>query len=172
MREAIVNVMGIDYRVREDGQIFSMYYKNKMRPIYQSVNPDGYLCIKLGGSKKPGYPKSQRSFRVHRIIAKAFIPNPNNYSEVDHLDGNRANNNASNLEWVTHRENIIRSHKRGNCLRKGEYNSRAKLTNVDVLKVRYLYDFGIMKQSEIAKMYDRGWSTIHNIVNRLTWTHI
>lgn len=50
--------------------------------------------------------------RVHRLVALAFVPNPNNENEVDHIDGNSFNNNASNLEWVHGKENIKRMHSR------------------------------------------------------------
>lgn len=44
-------------------------------------------------------------YRVHRAVAELFVPNPNNYNEVDHIDGNKFNNRADNLRWVTHKEN-------------------------------------------------------------------
>lgn len=50
---------------------------------------------------------------IHRLVAEAFIPNPDNKSEVNHIDSNRANNDVSNLEWVTHSENMRHSYNKG-----------------------------------------------------------
>lgn len=49
--------------------------------------------------------------RIHRIIATAFIPNPDNLPEINHIDGVKDNNNVNNLEWVSHRDNMIHAAK-------------------------------------------------------------
>lgn len=67
----------------------------------------GYLTVDL-------YDGGQRSTeRVHRLVAKAFVPNPDNKPEVNHKDGNKHNNNANNLEWVTSKENCRHAWDRG-----------------------------------------------------------
>ena len=62
-------------------------------------NKDGYLVTQI-------YQGGERSHvRIHRLVAEEFVPNPDNKPEVNHIDGNKTNNRASNLEWVTKKEN-------------------------------------------------------------------
>ena len=62
---------------------------------------NGYVNICLCSGGKP------KIFRLHRLLAKAFIPNPHNKPQVNHIDGNRKNNALENLEWVTISENML-----------------------------------------------------------------
>ena len=64
-----------------------------------SKNNRGYLCIHLknNGNQKP--------FMIHRLVAKAFIPNPNNYPQVNHKNENKSHNYVKNLEWCTNKYN-------------------------------------------------------------------
>ena len=68
-----------------------------------TVDPEGY-CRVTAGTKK---------FRLHRLVAEAFVPNPNNYPVVDHLDANKQNNKWDNLEWTTAAENSRRAVEKG-----------------------------------------------------------
>ena len=68
------------------------------------LNGRGYLKVFL-----PAPDGKRKSLRVHRLVAEAFVPNPDGLPVVDHDDGNKLNNNASNLVWVTHQENSIKS---------------------------------------------------------------
>lgn len=109
--EKIITVRGVDYIVSSDGRIYSTnnagaswYHKE----ILQRQNDDGYMQITVG---KDG---NRSQYRVHRMVAEAFIPNPDNLPEVNHKDCNRANNCVTNLEWCTHKYNIQHSIDHGN----------------------------------------------------------
>ena len=84
-----------DYSVSDDGRIFSRYGKE----LTQRDNGHGYLCVQICGNKK-----KEKKY-IHRLVATAFIPNPEEKPCVNHIDGNKRNNRASNLEWCTHEEN-------------------------------------------------------------------
>lgn len=73
--------------------------KSNNQIIKQRKNKSGYLYAMIVLNNK------RKFVRVHRLVAQAFIPNINNKPYVNHIDGNKTNNNASNLEWVTPKEN-------------------------------------------------------------------
>lgn len=84
------------------------------------MTPDGYHQIKLT-SKGKSY-----TYRVHRLVALAFIDNSENKREVNHIDGNKTNNNVDNLEWTTRSENMIHMHSKNPNAHKGSNNPKAK----------------------------------------------
>lgn len=78
------------------------------KEITPTPNTDGYMSLKLCRGN------TYKTVRVHRLVAQAFIPNPNNYPEVNHIDCDRTNNNVSNLEWCTHEQNVRYAIEAGN----------------------------------------------------------
>ena len=105
------------YAVSDDGVVYSKNYRGTgetkpLRPIKHSV---GYVRVCLGG----------KMIGIHRLVAEAYIPNPEGKPEVDHIDGDKTNNCASNLRWVTHKENINMGIERlGRWMAKPRPNSR------------------------------------------------
>ena len=82
-----------DYRVSNYGRV--MHWRKRL-VLKQHTNKGGYKCVSLAG----------QNYRVHRLVAMAFIPNPENKPNINHIDGNKKNNNVDNLEWCTQQENI------------------------------------------------------------------
>jgi len=109
---------------------------------------------------------------VHRLVAVSFIPNLENKPQINHIDGDKINNNVTNLEWVIPSENIKHSFLNGLSKGpKGEVNGCSKLNEVQILEIRSLRNQG-WKQDQIAKKFNVGQGQISYIVNKKSWTHI
>ena len=91
------------YYITEKGEIWSSY-SNKY--IVATKAKSGYFRIKIT------YPV-KRPHALHRLVAIAYVPNPNNYPQVNHKDGNKENNAAENLEWCTASENVRHAWSKG-----------------------------------------------------------
>lgn len=93
----IKNYEGL-YAITEDGQVWSYRKQTFLKPI---TDRDGYKLITL---RKPD--TRDITFRIHRLVAQAYIPNPDNLPQINHKDEDKANNHVSNLEWCTHLYNM------------------------------------------------------------------
>lgn len=100
------DVLGFEglYQISDEGQVYSIRSKKYLKP---RRDKDGYLLVNLYKDKK------QYTRKVHRLVAEAFLENPEGKKEVNHIDCHRENNCVTNLEWVTHRENVIWQAKNG-----------------------------------------------------------
>lgn len=97
------NVKSLDrYIINKNGD--KQYFPGKY--LTQGIS-DSYLKVTLSKNNK------QRTFRVHILVAIAFIPNPENKPEVNHIDGNKKNNKVNNLEWNTRSENELHAYRNG-----------------------------------------------------------
>jgi hypothetical protein len=146
------------------GTLEKILYKSK---LLKGQISHGYQIISLSkdGLKKQHY--------IHRLVAGAFIDNTSNKREVNHIDGNKLNNELSNLEWVSSKENKI--HCRKNHLQriaKGNDYRNAKLNDTMIKDILLLYHFSNISQHKIAQKYNVCQQLINGIVNRKRWKHI
>lgn len=108
---------GLKIKVSEDGKIYTLDHKvmrkngrldnRKGKQLKPSTDKDGYERVIL---TKNGI---RKTYSVHKLVALAFIPNLKNKTTINHIDGNKKNNNVSNLEWATEKENQIHKWKNG-----------------------------------------------------------
>ena len=114
-----------------------------------------------------------KSFFVHRLVVAAFIGPCPVGKEVNHVDGNKLNNRPSNLEFLTHLENMQHAYRNGLIVaRLGVDSSRAKHTDKDVLDIRAAYAAGGVTQRKLAEKYGVSHVNISLIVNRKQWSHL
>lgn len=102
-----------NYQISNQGRVWSTYRQRCLKPY---KNNSGYLAthlIAINGKRK--------NELIHRLVALAFIDNPEGKPEVNHIDRNKENNNVENLEWVTHSEN-------NKIDRKGHYTWNKKVS--------------------------------------------
>ena len=110
--------------------------------------------------------------RIHRLVAEAFIPNPDSLPHVNHKDGNGFNNHVDNLEWTTQQGNVRHAHETGLTQMRGEDNVKAKITEDDVREIRRLYNEEGMSKLAISRLYPISDAMVGNIVRGDNWTHI
>lgn len=95
----------------------SGYKEHLLKPLFDK---DGYCKVNLYKDRK------LKRVSIHRLVASTFIPNPENKPQINHIDGNKQNNSADNLEWVTSKENIRHSIEKGLTKNKGKDNWKAR----------------------------------------------
>ena len=162
--EAWKPVIGYEgkYQVSDRGRIRRI---NHLKP---RNNRYGYPYVVLVGEGR-----KRETIQVHKLVTEAFIgPRPESL-QVNHIDANKENNRADNLEYVSHLENIRHAIKLGlseHYYRRGEAKQSAKLTEEQVLEIRKLA--GTMSQGEIARRYNTQPSNVWSIINRKTWKHL
>ena len=107
MEEVWKDIKGYEglYKVSTYGRVKSLSkssngYKEKILKGYNTGKDRKYVCVKL-------YDKfgNKKNYKIHRLVAEAFLDNYNNLPQVNHIDGDTFNNNINNLEWCTNEEN-------------------------------------------------------------------
>lgn len=162
MKKLIEGLSG--HSVDTNGIVYSSLFPN--RPMYSRLDAKGYpgVMIKTNGKL--------RGFKVHRLVAQTFIPNPDNKPCVNHIDNDKTNNKLENLEWVTYLENTAHAIRQGRMKypkgRKRELGNNSKLFEHQVSEIRVLKSQGDTNVA-IAKRYGVHHSTVARIVTNKTW---
>lgn len=128
----------------------------------------GYYKVTLSKHNKAKYPS------IHRLVAEAFILNPDNLPQINHKDGNKTNNKVGNLEWCTSLENVKHSIYTGLRSDKGVNSSLSKFTEKDIIwiKKHYIPRSPIYGCTALAKRYNVVKSTISDIIRNNHYKNI
>lgn len=160
--------------------------KEEIALMYYDVTPDGVVMNRINGKVlRPGitdrgYKKFLVSrggirFRmfVHRLVAYKYIPNPNGYAYINHIDCNKLNNRVENLEWCTMRMNIDHAISMGIQTKYGEIHKNSRLRNIEVIDIRSRIAKGETFKNIYGDYSGRiSWWTFRNICRGKTWRHV
>lgn len=147
-----------NYMISQNGHVININTRIFLKPILSGEK--GYLRVSLSG----------KLISVHRLVCKAFTPNPKNKPYVNHIDGNKLNNSHLNLEWTTAKENDEHASKNG-LKSKGENRPAHKLKDSDIPQIRKM----ILEKTSyrvIAEIYGVTKHTIYAIGIGRNWKHI
>lgn len=147
------------YLVTETGKVWSI---RREKFLCTSKDRRGYTRISLK-TYVNGTPKLI-TVRVHRLVAMAFLKNPENKKQVNHIDGNKDNNTVENLEWATNLENAVRSRING-------LMPNAVFTEEDVHRICKALQKGV-KMRIIADKYGYPYRAVQAIKLGRNWTHV
>ena len=148
-----------EYMINKLGEIKSKYKNRILKP----KNDNGYLRIGLSKNGK------QKFYRIHRLVALQFIPNPKNYDFVDHFDKNPLNNNVENLRWITHSGNMRNRDMKKNKICSSKYrgvcwDNHAKKWMVCIKIDGKQKHLGYFKSEEEAHLvYEKKYEEIMNV---------
>lgn len=160
MSEKWAPVKGFEdrYKVSTSGRVYS--HKRKMFLKSTSKRYPKVVLHKKG---------KLYNFLVHRLVANAFIPNPQNKKQINHINGNKHDNRVENLEWCTQSENMLHAFSLGlEKPRQGEEHHNARLTEKEVIEI-FKSKEGTNK---LAARYSIAATAVSKIRKRQRWKHL
>lgn len=137
--------LGCKYKVDENGNCITMNGHGKFVEREWRYTKDGYPIVSACGIDKNGE-KIYRNLPVHILVARSFVEGWFDGAEVNHKDFNRANPKADNLEWLTHKENIVYSHNAGRYV--GRFGKDNPNYGNDTLCKIYAQDKALAKEKQ------------------------
>ena len=158
----------------------TLIYNGEEHPAYGINSKGEVLSRRTGRLKKPtknarGYwvcnLYHSKGIRIHKALAETWLPNPENLSDVNHIDGDTGHLELSNLEWLTHSENVRRAYADGYAVYKtGPEHHCSKLTEDDIafIKANYRYKDPVYNSISLARKYGVSSSTILHHTKRKT----
>lgn len=155
---------GNRYEVSNLGRVRSLRRKGPKLMKLAVIN-SGARQVKLSSGSV------QKHLLVHRLVALAFLPNSESRSDVNHIDGNKANNRLSNLEWLSNADNQRHAVSMG-IRRLGSAHHRSKLTEAEVVAMHHDARDRSMSFSDLAAQYGISVSQVRNIISRKNWGHL
>ena len=166
-KEIFKKIKGFEkYEISNFGRVKSFCW-GKERILKNQKDSNGYLYV------RPSKNGKLLIKSLHRMVAEAFLKLDKKRLQVNHIDGNKGNNNINNLEWCTPKENNIHAIKIGlHKGIKGENHPKAKLKEKDIIKIRKLYKNYNETYSSIARQFNVARHTINRIINNKTWNHV
>lgn len=158
MKEIWKRIQNTEYRISSTGNVFS---EKSNRFLSQSLDGRGYFRVTLWIDGE------QTTEKVHRLVATTFIPSQESGLEVNHINGIKTDNSVSNLEWITHIDNMKHAHATG-LMQIGSESYIAKLDESSVEEIKLLFIKGLSNQ-EISNKYGVARGTISKIRQLKTW---
>lgn len=155
------------YWIYDDGRLYSEHTHKFLAQFEIGRKEYPYLAYKLC---LDGFEKTEQ---VHRLVANAFIPNPDNLATVNHIDGNKFNNHVSNLEWMTQQENKASAFELGISVAwwQGDIHSRSTFTNEEVHRICAEFQRGV-KPLQMAPSTTKLYQKLFRIYDRDNWKSI
>lgn len=152
----------INFERKNDGMITRKLTGKVLKP--GTIEGYEYVNLTKNGIRK--------TYPIHRLVAKAFIPNPLAKPSVNHIDNNRTNNNVKNIEWCTPMENSAHAKKQNRCWSpRGDNHARTRIKEKEIPVIRKMIQDGF-KITEIAKLYKVSQPTISDIKSGKTYSHV
>ena len=151
------------YEVSDHGRVRNIFGAI----LKQWISDQGYCLVRFSSPRMV--------FRVHRLVAVAFIANPDEKPFVNHIDCIRSNNFSKNLEWCTQLENLRHSDKLGRMQKtfwQGKRSPSAMLSDAQVRRIREMYSTGKWSWESLGREFEMSKRAIGRIVNGETYANV